>query len=163
MKTKSIIAVTVTLILSAVSVSCSGEDSKHDHGSMVGTHNTAKTKVVMLDDTLQAAFDVTTMKDHMDMMKKMGVSMDHSSSADHILTVTLMKKPENKVVKDADVKLTVTGPDGNSLTNNTEIMEGGGMFHYAAEFNASDKGDYKVKASVSNGGKTYEKEVSFNL
>ncbi|MCP4138458.1 MAG: hypothetical protein GY754_46300 [bacterium] len=139
----------------------SGHDhSGHDHSKHA--KQMVKTKVVIVDG-VQAAFDLMTKVEHADMMKKMGVAEKKADASDHFILITLMEKPENVLIKDASVEISVTGPDNKAIKTSTHVMSGDGMHHFAAGVSMKAKGEYKVEAAVSVKKKKVAVKTSFTV
>ena len=139
----------------------------HDHGSHSHAMDMGNTKVVMAE-SYQLAFDLMDRKAHhhmAEMMKLDPAKMEKkfAKESNRVIALTVMKKPENKLIKDAKVSLTVTDPAGKTTPLTTHVMEGAGMFHYGADFAMKAKGDYKVDAAITTGEKQVKATTSFTL
>lgn len=153
-----LIAVT-TVLAAAISVSyCKKADDPHA-GHMMDTDTT---KSVMLGD-VQAVFDLMDRAHHEGMMAKMGGKHGGGEKFSHYVLLTMMKKAERKLIMDADVTFSLTGPDGKSVEKKAHVMTGMGMHHYAAGFDMGAKGDYKIKAAIKQGGKDTNAEAVFTV
>jgi hypothetical protein len=143
-----LIAVT-TVLAAALSVSyCKKADDPHA-GHMMDTDTT---KSVMLGD-VQAVFDLMDRAHHEGMMTQMGGKHGGAEKFSHYVLLTMMKKAERKLIMDAEVTFSLTGPDGKGVEKKAHVMTGMGMHHYAAGFDMGAKGDYKVSAAIRQGGK----------
>lgn len=151
------IAVT-TVLAAALSVSYCKKDDEH-RGHMMDTDTT---KSVMIGD-VQAVFDLMDRAHHDGMMKQMGGGHGGEGTFSHYILLTMMKKAERKLIMDAEVTLSLTGPDGKSVEKKAHVMSGMGMHHYAAGFDMASKGDYKVKAAIRQGGGDMSAETAFTV
>lgn len=137
---------TVTLLTAAMLLSFCSEKKEE---KFPVTEKMGKTVIVKYA-TVQAAFDLTTMQKHHEMMKKMNMQMKHSSEASHYLMITLLDRNSKKPVEDASVKFNVELPSGEKLNKKAEVMSGSSMVHYGSELNIDGSGTVKVKAEVSS-------------
>jgi len=151
------IAVTAVLA-AALSVSYCKKADEH-RGHMMDTDTT---KSVMIGD-VQAVFDLMDRAHHEGMMEKMGGKHGGGDKFSHYILLTMMKKAERKLIMDADVTLTLTGPDGKSVEKKAHVMSGMGMHHYAAGFDMAAKGDYRVKAAIKQAGGEKNAEATFTV
>ena len=125
-------------------------------------HAGATTKIVK-HDGLQFAFDLQDKTKHMGMMKMMNSKMKHKASATHFISLTIINLKTKKLVSDAKVSFTITGPDGKSATGSGDLMAGKGMAHYIAGFAKTAPGKYAVAMSTNIGGKKHAHKVDFDL
>jgi len=156
-------ALTVATLLTAFCKGKAGEAGQAYMGEMANdpalTENNV-TKLVRVDD-LHVAFDFMSMPYHMQMMKLMGAEMKHIPGATHGLMVTVMSYETKKILKDAEVSLSVTDPEGRLENYTPEVMQGAGMHHYAIHLKAAKQGAYQVSARVRYHGKDYLAKTEF--
>ena len=119
------------------------------------------TRLVRVDD-LHIAFDFMSMPYHMQMMKLMKADMKHAEGATHGLMVTVMDYQSKKILKDAQVSLTITEPGGKATKHETEVMEGAGMHHYAIHLKAQRHGVYLISSQIKYKGKVYKAKTEFS-
>ncbi len=151
---------TLTAILAAaVMVSACKRGDDHHTGHMMDTDTT---RTVMLGD-VQAVFDLMDRAHHEGMMTKMGKASGVEGKFSHYVLLTMMKKAERKLIMDAEVSFSMTGPDGKTVDKNGHVMTGGGMHHYAAGFDMEAKGEYKLKALIRRGGSDQSAETMFMI
>ena len=148
-----ILFVSALFILSGCS---KGDNKGHDsHGSHGGGQSvqTGDVKTVVADD-IQAAFELYSRAKHEEMAKDMKVSsMTYDKKSDRFIIVSLLKKEAKTIIKDASVEVEIVTPDKKNVKKKAHTMEGGGMFHYAADFQMTAKGIYKVNAIITMGAK----------
>ncbi|MDH4198846.1 MAG: hypothetical protein OEV66_00555 [Spirochaetia bacterium] len=159
---KTILIFTALVILQT---GCKGKSPGYDErmGDMAGDAKLAEnnvTKLIRVDD-LHVAFDFMAMPYHMQMMKLMHADMKYEEGATHGLMVTVMDYQTKKILKDAQVSLTITAPDGKVTQHETEIMHGAGMHHYAVHLKAAERGNYLISAQIKHNGKTYNAKTEF--
>ena len=144
------------------------KDSSHDHsghdhsGHGHHSHSHGNTKIVVVDD-IQVAFDLWDSAAHDEMMKKMNVKAHDHGASDHFIGLTIANKSEKKLVKGANVSVKVTGPDNKVQENPVHVMEGAGMYHYAAPATMTQKGEYTVSATVKAGDKQIQADTKFTI
>lgn len=151
----------ILTLLAVVSVvfmmSCAKEG--HDHGN-VQRSEVGNTKIVTTGG-IQAAFDLMDRAHHEGMMKKMNTPVEAEAEFSDYLLLTLMKKPENTLIKDAVVSFSMKGPDKSIVTKKGHMMTGMGMHHYAAGFNMKTKGSYTVTAEINMGSRVVTVDTVF--
>lgn len=158
---------TMTALLSAaLAVSYCAKADEHQGHHEHGDHAEHKmdsdtTKTVMIGD-VQAVFDLMDRAHHEGMMKQMGGKRG-GEKLSHFVLLTMMKKGERKLIMDAVVSFSLTGPDGKSIEKKAHVMTGMGMHHYAAGFDMGVKGDYRVSAAISQAGKDLKAETVFTV
>ena len=165
MKTRTLIISFAMLLISAVGCDQKGSESSGHHDAH-SAHESASlqspgTKIVPVGD-YQFVFDFMTMENHMKMMKAMNVDMKHNSGATHAIMLTI-NTAQGKPLKGAVVHLTVTDPDGGSVSKKTEVMEGGQMYHYGTDLLIEKTGEYLVKADVEIQGEMINGQAKFTL
>ncbi|HPJ38997.1 MAG TPA: hypothetical protein PLT75_11170 [Spirochaetota bacterium] len=138
-------------------ITCAKEG--HDHGD-VQRSEVGNTKIVTTGG-IQAAFDLMDRAHHEGMMKKMNTPVETEAEFSDYLLLTLMKKPENTLIKDAVVSFSIKGPGNSVVTKKGHIMTGMGMHHYAAGFNMKAKGSYTVTAEINLSGKVVTVDTVF--
>lgn len=156
MKTRQI-AVTAVLVI-ALSISYCKKADEH-RGHMMDTDTT---KTVMIGD-IQAVFDLMDRTHHDEMMKNMGAKHEGDGNFSHYILLTIMKKSDRKLIMDAEVTFSLVAPDGKSVEKKAHMMSGMGMHHYAAGFDMTAKGDYRVKAVIKQSGGDMSAEASFTV
>lgn len=151
----------VITMLAVVSVLCMMSCAKegHDHGD-VQRSEVGNTKIVTTGG-IQAAFDLMDRAHHEGMMKKMNTQVEAEAEFSDYLLLTLMKKPENTLIRDAEVSFSMKGPDNSVVTKKGHIMTGMGMHHYAAGFNMKAKGNYTVTAEINLTGRVVTVDTVF--
>ncbi len=75
--------------------------------------------------------------------------------------ITLSNTEKKQIIKNATIEIEITGPDKKVSSKNVHVMEGGGMFHYAAGFNMKKQGIYQVLASIDTGKKSITAMTDF--
>ncbi|MCR9145530.1 MAG: hypothetical protein NXI24_25040 [bacterium] len=169
----------ILAVSAALGLACGGSsDDHHDGGEMgdhhaggmmeghdPGMHSGRNTTQIVKRDGVQVAFDLMTADGHANMAKMMKIDMQDMHDTDHHVSLTLMNLETKKVIKDAqDLKITVTGPDGQVLAGGKgHVMAGGGMHHHGIGFSMQGPGNYKVKAEFSHGGKQHMHEAEFDM
>ncbi len=156
---KIYLTVAIAVLAAALSVSyCKKADDPHV-GHMMDTDTT---KSVMLDD-VQVVFDLMDSAHHEGMMAHMGGKHGGAEKYSHYVLLTMMKKTERKLIMDAEVTFTLTGPDGKSVEKKSHVMTGMGMHHYAVGFDMKEKGDYMISAAIKQGGRELRAITVFTL
>lgn len=131
-------------------LSCKGESTEHSgHEHMDHSAPTTGSKSVPMGN-YTAVFDLTTMEDHLEMMKMMNTPMEHDENSTHAITLTI-NDGENHPVGDAEVVFQIKTPAGE-IEKAGMVMKGEGMAHYMVGFDGSQKGEYTFTASVTMPG-----------
>ena len=172
---KTILSWAVIAALITFAVACSdghpnGEHHNGDHHDSAemgsnhgdGHHMGAQTKVVKFDG-LQAAFDLMTAANHKKMAASMNMNWEPKPGMDHHLSITIMDLETKKVVEGLNLKISVTGPDGTTVSGPAEVMSGAGMHHYGTDFKMQGPGTYKLKAEFEHNGKQQTPEAEFKM
>ncbi|MDH4261835.1 MAG: hypothetical protein OEV78_02185 [Spirochaetia bacterium] len=161
---KKVILISTILVFSAINCKEKSADSNSYMGQMANDPKLSEnniTKLVRVDD-LHVAFDFMSMPYHMQMMKLMHADMKHVEGATHGLMITVMDYHTKKIIKEAQVLLSITDPTGKVSQYESEIISGAGMHHYAAHLTASQQGKYLIIANIKYRGKTYIAKTEFS-
>jgi hypothetical protein len=154
------------LLLSIIFLSgieaCKEQDKKnHKMKKMNMIQSGIQTKVV-IEQNIQFAFDLTTIKAHKKMMKSMNLQMKHSPDATHFLSLTLLNKDSKKLVKNAEININLKRDKGEVVKHKLSVMSGGGMYHYGTDLKLT-KGKIRIAADVKVNGKKYNVKTKFKL
>ncbi len=142
--------------------------SKGDHQSHGGSHGTmgttqpANIKIVLVDN-IQAAFELYDKAKHDAMEKDMKVKSTADSTSDHFIVISLMNKTTNSVIKNGSIDVEVMSPDKSMAKKKAHVMEGQGMFHYAAGFQMKAPGKYLINAVITLDGKKFTAMADFSI
>ncbi len=156
---KIYLTVAITVLVSTLSVSYCKKADDHQAGHMMDTDTT---KSLMLGD-IQAVFDLIDRVHHEGMIAHMGAKHGTAEKFSHYVLLTMMKKAERKLIMDAEVMFTLTGPNGKSVVKKSHVMSGMGMHHYAVGFDMKAKGDYKISAAIKLGGRELSANAIFTM
>ena len=90
--------------------------------------------------------------------------MSHGEDmVENYLSLTVFDKQKKEVVKNAMIKLDVTGPDNNMQSKKAMTMSGNGMFHYGSAIAINGKGTLKVNANIMIKDKEYMAQTEFMI
>ena len=153
MKIKRYIAPAILTLLIAA---CGGGD-----GSTVETVG-PMTKIVK-HRNLKFVFDLQTKEKHMQMMQLMDAKMKHGEASNYFVSLTIIDSKTAKLISNADVTLTVSGPEGKNGPRPAALMQGKGMAHYIVGFAKTKPGKYAVSMKTTIAGAKHEHGVNFNL
>ena len=160
--------IAILLVVFTFGLACGQSDENHmdhedmDHGDMQGMQS-ENIQIVSMGD-YRASFQLMTMSEHNEMMELMDIrEMDHNPDAYGHISITVLNEKTGEVVKDADLSVTITDPDGKVETSKVLTMSGGGMFHYGVDLNKTSSGTYTVDSKIKVGGEEYESSVEFNV
>ncbi len=145
----------------ATLVACNKAEAPGSHADE-SSLETATTRIAHTGG-MKVVADLETLQQHKKMMESMDMAMEHSASASHVITVTLLDEKSDSQVEDADVKVTLQGPGMTETTAKGAPMSGHGMFHYGAEFTIPQKGTYTATISITRGGESHTAEVAFEI
>ena len=134
----------------------------HAHGNKHHMVSKPLSKVVKVEG-IQVAFDLMSMEQHKMMMKMMNTKERHNHDSNHGLMLTILDQASMQPIKGAMVEVTMTENDGHTETKKAIIVEGQGMYHYAADFNIHAKNNCKISATINSNGKTYNTKTDFIL
>ncbi len=147
----------IILSITLLAVHCGGPDTGADDASF-----DTPTSKVRTHENIQVVYDLSSHAEHMKMMKMMNISEMEHGHAEHIVTLTIMDTADRGgVITDADVKLVIKNAAGETISDGSEVMSGGGMHHYVGGFDSAAAGDYTVTADISAAGKTFTQDVTF--
>lgn len=154
------------ILLFVFSLSSKLVNAQHSHGGGGhGSHDDAADAVkIVIVGNIQAAFEIYDKAKYNEMAKSMNMGKspaDRNSS--HFVIISLMDKSEMKVIKNASVEVEITTPGFARIKKKAHAMEGGGMSHYASDFQMNQAGNYKVIAEINLNGKKIKAETDFTV
>ena len=139
-------------------LACNSEEQHRADNMHQGTHDSRGETIIKQAGPLQLSFDITSMKQHIDMMNSMKMDVQHAADASHYVMLTLLDE-QKKPVKNAPVKIKLIGPDKTTLTDEAgsdmDTMSQGKMFHYGYGFTPQSKGTYEVIVMLEHNGEVY--------
>ena len=106
---------------------------------------------------------MVTMKQHHKMMDFMKITMPHDPNADHVISLTIIDKKQDRLVTDARVLFHLTPPNGKKTRRPGMIMRGKGMYHYAGDFKKEGPGGYVVETRIQRGSRVLRERLTFPL
>lgn len=101
---------------------------------------------------LKMFIDVTTMKEHMKMMKAMKTEMKMEPGATHYLSVNLEDEKTGEKITEVEVSMSCLSAEGKEVDSGT-LGYMPKMGHFGGDITLKDKGKYYVKIV------TYRKEI----
>lgn len=97
--------------------------------------------------------DVSTMKEHMEMMKMMKLEMEMEPGATHHLSVNLESEKTGEKITEAEISVSCISSDGKEIYSGT-MGYMPKMAHFGENITLKDKGKYYIKIVV------YLKEIA---
>lgn len=140
-----------------------GNDAMAEHGGSHSAHHMQNQTRVVKNDGVQTAFDLSTAEAHAKMARQMKLDWQAPAGSDHHLSITLMDLDTKQVIREGKVKISLTGPDGRTITREGQVLAGGGMHHHGLDFKMSGPGTYTVQAEFEYEGKTYAPQAEFQM
>ena len=160
MKTRKLYTGLLLAMLGLASLLACGKDTEsgHDHQSMQN-----RTRMVKLDG-VQVAFDLMSMDSHKQMMQMMKLETMQHADKNHHLSITLMSLETRKPIGDAqDIRISITLPDGQTVSGPAQTMSGGGMHHYGLDFDLAGTGTYQASVAFKHKGQSLQAKTSFEI
>ena len=142
-----------------------GNHGSHDMDSH-GMQDDAQAGTVrtVVSGNIQASFELYDRARYEEMAKSMGGRKSPAGkNSSHFIIMSLMNNPEMKVIKNASIEIEVILPDKKRIRKKAHSMEGGGMFHYAADFPMKIRGTYTINAVIQLEGQIIKAGTVFSV
>lgn len=163
----NISSMTILIFLLALS----GCGNKDNQSNPPPTPSMANTKVVV-QNGVRVVVDLMDKIQHDKMAAMMQMPqghmandqhMHHDMTGNHFFMITLIDAKTKKQIQNATVSLKLSGPDKKNIEQKTHIMQGKGMFHYAAGFDKLKSGTWNVQVDYAIADKKDSINASFQI
>jgi hypothetical protein len=119
-------------------------------------------KIVEIGSIL-AEFNLLNRSTQDSITKKIKTGSLDGEEGDYIIILSLTDKTTKKFIPNAIVDIELTSPDNSTIKKETRHISGDDFVYYAAGFTMSEKGNYKVMATISTDSKGIMAMTDFNL